>query len=234
MRKFTFTILLFFNALVTIQAQGVIISPNDTFTYNGPLVSEFDNEEVEGSITYTGSTMDTIQWYVHSLNHTAGWEMSVCDINNCYIIYTTGSVYEFVAQPNVANLLRFGVTPYCNAGTGELEMTIWAKSDSAATVKKANFSVEYTGTCVSSVKEEVLSKVKVFPTGFQNRISVQSSDGAKVNTVKMYDALGTLVNEVSPFNNSPINLETTDLSSGVYIVRVETSAGVVSRRVVKQ
>jgi hypothetical protein len=234
MKKFLLTPLFLVCLFLFMNAQSLIIAPNDTFTFSGPLVNEFDHEVVEGFVTYTGSVADTVQWYVHTLNYTTGWEMSVCDINNCYIIYTPGSVYEFVAQPNVDNLLDFGVTPYCIAGSGELELTLWIKSDSAATVRKARFTAEYTGTCVSSVKETALEKVKVYPTGFQSRITVEGADGAKITAVKMYDALGTLVNDIKPLNSGNIVLQTSELASGVYIVRVETSAGVISRRVVKE
>lgn len=232
--KKLFTLLVFVGLVSFARAQFLIVSPSDTFIYSGTLVNEFDNQELDGSVTYTGSSADTIRWYVHALNHPAGWEMSVCDINNCYIIYTPGTVYEFTTQPNVANLLRFGVTPYCTSGNGVLEVTIWAASDSAGTVTKAYFGAEYTGACATSIKEETLSKVKVYPSNFQSRITIEGGDRAKISAVKMYDVLGGLVNTAKPLVNNSANIETSDLSSGVYIVRVETSEGVISKRVVKQ
>jgi hypothetical protein len=87
------------------------------------------------------------------------------------------------------------------------------------------------GECnVLNVNSNALSQVAVYPNPTSDVLNIQTPANVDVTSVVLFDILGKKVN--ADYNNSAINM--TSLSQGVYILKVETSAGTLTQKVVKQ
>jgi serine protease AprX len=75
----------------------------------------------------------------------------------------------------------------------------------------------------------------VFPNPFNNLITISlSAVSYKINSVELVDLMGkAIVTENQNLSDSKINLSTNGLPAGVYFVRLNTSAGVMTRKIIK-
>lgn len=75
-----------------------------------------------------------------------------------------------------------------------------------------------------------LSKISVFPNPAQDVLNLELPSNIELNSATLYDLTGrdTGVN----INNKTMNIS--DLSSGVYLLKVETNGGTLSRKIIKK
>ncbi len=95
----------------------------------------------------------------------------------------------------------------------------------------ADYVRTISGECNAlSVNSNALSQVAVYPNPTSDVLNIQTPANVDVTSVVLFDVLGKKVN--ADYNNSAINM--TSHSQGVYILKVETSAGTLTQKVVKQ
>lgn len=215
-------------------SQAILVTPNDTFTSNMALVNFMDQVTEAGFVENNTNSADTIYWYVSDINHPVDWEMSVCDKVSCYIIYQTGELHSFDIAAHTQDLLHFLCTPNCAAGDGNIELTMWLKSDSAGTVIHPRYFATYTGVCNTGINEAMNESIKVFPSHFTSQITVEGIDIAAVRSIKLLNLNGDCVSHVKTFSGSAATIETSKLSAGIYFLRLETANGIVSKKLVKE
>lgn len=80
------------------------------------------------------------------------------------------------------------------------------------------------------VDDNMLSQVSVYPNPTSNVLNLQTPANVEINSVGLYDILGKQVN--ARLNNGTINVSA--LSQGVYLLKVVTSAGTLTKKIVKQ
>lgn len=92
----------------------------------------------------------------------------------------------------------------------------------------AHYLLTLTGDTVLGVNDIALSQVSVYPNPATDVVNVKVPSSIELNTVSLYDVLGKKVNvEVA---NAQINVS--NLSRGVYIINVETSAGTMTDKLI--
>lgn len=215
-------------------SQAITVTPNDTFTSNLPLVNFMDQVTEEGFVVNNTNSSDSIFWYVSDINHPVDWEMSVCDKVSCYIIYQTGELHKFDIASQAQDLLHFLCTPNCAAGDGNIELTMWLKSDSAGTVTHPRYFATYTGVCNTGIDEAANESIKVFPSHFTSQITLEGIETASVKSVKLLNVNGECVSETVVSSGNTLTIETAKLSAGIYFMRLETIGGMVSKKLVKE
>lgn len=215
-------------------SQAILVTPNDTFTSNMALVNFMDQVTEAGFVENNTNSADTIFWYVSDINHPVDWEMSVCDKVSCYIIYQTGELHRFDIASHTQDLLHFLCTPNCAAGDGNIELTMWLKSDSAGTVIHPRYLAAYTGVCNTGITEAINESIKVFPSHFTSQITVEGIETAAVKSIKLLNLNGDCVNHVKIFSGNAATIETSKLSAGIYFLRLETANGIASKKLVKE
>ncbi len=94
-----------------------------------------------------------------------------------------------------------------------------------------NILLDVVGTeAVLSVQDIQLSQVAVYPNPTTGILNVQTPSSVDVNSVALFDVLGKKVN--ADYGNGTINM--TSLSQGIYLLKVETSVGTLTQKIVKQ
>lgn len=89
-----------------------------------------------------------------------------------------------------------------------------------------------TCTEISAISSE-LAEVSVFPNPFLTEITVRNSSSRPTKIV-LYDALGKVVYEGKAEANSSFTLPCNNFEKGVYILRLESEQGAVSRKLIKE
>jgi len=74
--------------------------------------------------------------------------------------------------------------------------------------------------------------VKVYPNPFSNNVSIRSS--ATINQVDLFDVAGTLMKTISAMESNTVELNTEELSSGIYFVKMNSVNGTLVKKIVKQ
>ena len=147
-------------------------------------------------------------------------------------VYWVGSVLAYggtatffeistvVASPNEAYVY--------DAGTDAWYPTSLAFSDPMPPVDLVR---TVSGECnVLSVNNNVLAQVGVYPNPTTGILNIQTPSNVTVDSVAVFDILGKKVN--ADYSNNAIDM--TSLSQGIYLLKVETSAGVLTQKIVKQ
>ena len=91
-------------------------------------------------------------------------------------------------------------------------------------------NMEFGNCTVLNVTENLLSQVSIFPNPTASNITINTPAGITIKTAVLYDVLGKLVNNT--IKNSQMDLSS--LSRGVYLLSVETDAGTLTKKIVKQ
>ncbi len=87
-------------------------------------------------------------------------------------------------------------------------------------------------TGVTGLDEIADVAVKVFPNPFSNNISIRSS--AVINQVDLFDVTGILVKTISAIESNTLELNTEELSLGIYFVKMSSLNGTLVKKIVKQ
>lgn len=84
-------------------------------------------------------------------------------------------------------------------------------------------------TGVAQIKEH--ADVVIYPNPIQNSATVKSN--SQIKSISLYDVNGRLISQQT-VNNSQCNLSVSNLTSGIYIVRVITEEATVNARIIKK
>ena len=102
-------------------------------------------------------------------------------------------------------------------------------SSGASTELALVFSLE--GQCdeLLSINDQLISQVSVYPNPASSLVNIQVPDFIKINKARVYDVLGKdtsidIVNDV---------IDVSKLSKGLYLVQIETTAGIILKKIVK-
>jgi hypothetical protein len=220
-----------------VKAQMILIEPNDTFTYQSNLTTDFgDITTVYGHAINNTSSIDTMYWRVLSFGSSApNWELSVCDPVQCYSLnFGPYETHRYTAKPDTLNILDWGVSPHCVAGTCSIEVLMWLASDSTNSARKAYFTAEFNGGCVG-IEEFTAENVKLYPIPVKDRLTIDGLGELNSGTIKVYDVIGNLVASrqiLAGENKATINL--TNAPAGMYFVSIESEGQkMLTRRVQK-
>jgi len=92
------------------------------------------------------------------------------------------------------------------------------------------FGWTLTGTETIGIGDNLAEMVSIYPNPTTDVLNLQVPSSVEITAVAMYDVLGKRVN-VSYANNV---VDTANLSTGVYMLQVETTAGAITQKIVKQ
>lgn len=83
-------------------------------------------------------------------------------------------------------------------------------------------------TCEAlSINDNVLSKVSIYPNPSSDKININMPFGVEIISTKLYDVLGNVV--LNQSSNTELNISS--LSTGVYLLNIETTAGTLTKKV---
>jgi hypothetical protein len=133
--------------------------------------------------------------------------------------------------PNDYGLLLLHITAHVNHGTATVRYAVW---DIANPAIKDTLTYILNIPVASSIAEaEIKSALSIFPNPANNVINFSNDTNAVVSLVEMTDMNGRVIKSAK-INATEGEISVSDLSSGVYMMRITTDQGNATKKIVKQ
>lgn len=195
------------------------------------LVETVMDENFEGfRIDINTPTPEAIQydWELVSNNLPAAWSYSLCDYGGCEIgIPPSGSMTPITladAQNGVIGWFKIQLTTGMNSGNGLVEIYVYDASDyNRGDTVSWNITWD---AATASLSVESMDELNMYPNPATNSVTI---DGFAANNGVIYNSLGQVVS----LNETDQDLiDVSHLVSGVYIVQLSTSKGILTKRLI--
>jgi hypothetical protein len=172
----------------------------------------------------------TLAWEETSVNVPNGWLMTICDNFSCYTIPHGNDTMAQVAQGG-AGFLKVTAIPMDSVGTATLGYHVW---DANNPIYTATVTMTITATSVLSVTVTQPSELfTVSPVPAHDVLHLAARHGQlDRGNVKIYDLKGQLVLDQAVQAVASTDLSVQDLKPGMYMLRYESKAGVLTQKVV--
>jgi len=162
-------------------------------------------------------------------------------------IYSTNGTNVTMGTPNVVfggmlsafnisgSLYNIGLCSSVTPGDNTVIMTIPLTCTSSETlsfnmiINKNSVTKNFNVSCTSEVAENTLQSVNIYPNPAKDNIEVI---GLNNGTVDIINIQGQIVKSFNTFNSTTIDIS--DLSSGVYSIRIKTDDGILVKKMIKQ
>lgn len=126
------------------------------------------------------------------------------------------------------------MSAYTGGGTGGIHAVDTATGTAtlvgSTTALNAEFGMFSVNNQPLSVQDNLLSQISIYPNPASDLINLKIPSSIEVNNIVLYDVLGK--NTGVDLINGQINI--TGLSRGVYVLNINTSAGTLTKKVIKQ
>ena len=148
---------------------------------------------------------------------------------------TTVAVEIFAPDEGTDTFIRY----FPGFNTAGQNNTAWLKSDGCTipwsdsntiVADPQEYVINLVGEEVLSVGDNALSQVSVFPNPADAKLNINAPASVEINNATLYDVLGR--NTGVALVEGTMNIA--DLSRGVYVLSVETSAGTLTEKIVKK
>lgn len=164
------------------------------------------------------STTLTLVWMQQQRNLEAGWEVQVCDKNQCY--FPTTLTQEFTFEPGDTAILDVHFLPGNTQGTGNVVLALQVKGEPQteqfyyykATAKPTGFGLEEK------------SSFTFFPNPVKNELFVTFPTRGNYQ-VEVMNLLGNTVKSAATVNESKLRLDLSDIPTGVYLITYKGPGG---------
>jgi hypothetical protein len=92
---------------------------------------------------------------------------------------------------------------------------------------QSDFKPDWGASCTLSTEDLSVSDFNIFPNPSSNKITIQLNNNSELKRLSLYDNLGRFVKS---HTSSVINVS--DMSTGVYFLKIETNQGTSSKKVI--
>lgn len=200
------------------------ISPDPVYVYD---VMSDDFEGVGYADITNGFTYNLgLTWRINVIEITEGWQVAVCDVNQCY----TPAVTEMTFNLGGGESGDMDVHVYPNGfeGAAIIEVDVFQSNDSTNITSATYFFNQTVG-----LAEKLSEAIKVYPNPTQDYISIDNSENL-VSAIELYNVSGKMVLQSDLNGSDRISLQ--ELAAGNYILKlVDANSNIVStNHVVKQ
>lgn len=168
--------------------------------------------------------INSLQWYLDSLPINSGYYQVQNFCKNAVI--ATDNVFTLVSYGNTCNEYKTVTNAFTNLTYPHV--TVFAGSGSFTGGSNTSGGNNGSGgTTIVSLKEIVSTSIDIYPNPFNDNLAITNTENS---IIKIYDMLGSLLFQES---GNLINLNTSKLTKGNYILEVSNSNTVFKRIVTK-
>ncbi len=221
MKKIYTAILLLISAF-TINAQQLIITPNDSAAITNVVTDGFEPYDVHLVLTNNTGTPASVTWGLKDYAAPTGWELKLCDNNNCYdLLLAPGPHVSLTIAAGDTMDMKAQFTSHCIADSGSMNVYAYVTGDSANSVVTLNYKATLGANCATGIKETESTLLKIYPNPVRSSFVVSGLKDAGNLSYVVYDIKGAVVNsEVK--NSSPAQTEISiqNLPNGNYLLKV--------------
>ncbi len=225
--KKSYSLLLFLMASVSlVYSQQLVVVPNDSAEITANVTDEFEPNDIHIEVVNNTANTITATWGLVNYTAPSGWEVKLCDNNNCYDLILGPGPYESLPVAAGDTLdMKFQYTAHLISGTGNTNVFLYKTGDSSNTVVFLNYKANL--TAVSGIKDnETTSNLKLYPNPVQRTFVVSGLKDAGNLSFEVYDVKGAVMKtKIVNASASQIEISVENLSKGDYILKAFDSSG---------
>ena len=202
-----------YRAFVT-TAHGTHYGDEETFTTNEEVILPC---EVPTGVATSNITHESI---------TVSWDDND-NVDSWTLLYRPVNGQNSVETTTTNQMVLTGLAPET---TYEIQLRANCGGDNVS-----DWTATETATTLVGINTYLENNVTLYPNPANEYVDVRVDGDVNVTGMDMFDVYGKLIRTVVGVNNdSPIRINVSDLSAGMYFVRVTTEQGVVTKRFVKK
>lgn len=235
--KKIFLLATFVCLLTMAQAQNPSFSldPGNSFTHTmGANAAYEDTCYVENLL----STDLRIEWQLSNIMSRTGWIYQMCDHDQCIVLVsmTTGQPNYNIFDPSPIRAGEKGffkiiLGSNTDVGPSFVEIQVWEKDNRANTEETILYDINNSVAIDPSVLEDGLL---VYPTVAKDVLYVAAEEGRlKRGDISIMDMQGRIITKKSLPSIEMVDVDVTNLTPGMYILRYEAGGQVLSRKFFK-
>lgn len=213
MKQYLLSFSFLFAFALVVQAQDFSIEPT-TIAVSNVMASDVEGV---GYATLTNNLPVTknVTWTYNVVEKTEGWDVAVCDINQCYLPTTTSASLSL--GPNAASNIDVHAYPNSNEGAAVVEIVIADDANANNTTS----ALYYFNNEPSSTNNIGRQSIKVYPNPSNGLFSVKGFK--QIGQVEVFSLTGR---QVRSFNYGTGQwYDISDLPKGTYLVRLLDRSG---------
>lgn len=209
-----------------LAAQGqIVLQGNDTVYTNGPA-SEFEIVAYANIVNNSGSIAN-LRWVKLQTSMPTGWASTVCDINSCYPDNTDSA--DFSLNARATGNIDGHFYPNNIVGNGTLRVRVYEVGNPSNQVV-----ITFIGsTNAASVTSLSKPSLKLYPVPAVDYVTVELNYPAESGQIQIFNMIGKKIGDF-PINGSKNRISVGHLPRGQYLIRVESSRGLITKSFIKQ
>lgn len=211
-----------------VWAQSFTVEPNDsvfaTITPRGEahLTIYFQN---------TSGANQRLRWNVPSASAPSAWIIQVCDNFSCHNAPHPQVDSMMTVAPLDSGFLKATFIPDEVPGSGWIKCVVWDVADSVGTAVEVYFAVDALPNAVApSLQEEAFT---LSPSPAASNVHLSAKNGLlEKGNIQVFDIAGQQVLTQSTAKVQTATLNVSDLVPGIYLLRYESKAGILTKKLV--
>ncbi|MCL7754042.1 T9SS type A sorting domain-containing protein, partial [Polaribacter sp. Z022] len=196
---------------------------NNSFQF-GDFEDEFNNYQNLESFSYSPQSKVGAEEEKTFGDSGFTLEVDVNGANNEYQWYRYGSPI------NGATNKTLEITNATAADNGYYYCKVTNKIVSNLIIQSEKITMTY-DTSLSVEDENLVNSFKLYPNPVEDVIFIKKSLDSKINKIEIYNLLGKKVKVIRNVNSS---INVTQLSKGVYLLKIDTDKGLATKRIIKK
>ena len=198
---------------------GQLSAQNLEFDTNPVITGSVNASDFEGVghsiITNTAAGMRNFKWTRTIVEMTEGWDVAVCDKNQCYIPDVTTMDFNLAASEG--GTMDVHVYPHDISGSAIIEVVVEDLSDNSLSVS----NLYYFNTQPTATNDISRQSLKVYPNPSNGLFTVKGDK--QVGSLEIYSLTGKKVQSFTYGQGQWYNIS--DLPKGTYLVRLVDRKG---------
>ena len=191
-------------------------------------------------ITNLRTTMDLdLEWQLTDITVNTDWFYQMCDHSSCINLVnpSTGQPNPNIFTPTTLtagqnSFFKIIVDSGPNAGSAIVEIKVWEKNNREETEETILYDVN---NSVSSLEAAFDANVKVFPTQVDQTLYMATETGVlDRGVVSIVDLQGRVLRRQSIVPGPMVDIDLSNLESGLYFLRYQTGEQLISRKFIKE
>lgn len=220
-----FAVILFAN--LTAKAQTFEPAPSTSISIIAPA-----NDMVFLNIDLLNiSSSDLIlKWQLLENNLPEQWDNSLCDYNTCFIGIPDSNTMQPVDSDKKA-FLKITSRADGHPGEGMVKILVWDKNQPEH-IDTLEYNIVFEET--SSITENQKNSIRLYPNPVDDFLIITPIAGQNISQIKVYNILGQEQDLNVTYNSSVIRADFSNLSAGVYMVKIITTEGTITKKLNKK
>ncbi|MCY7411006.1 MAG: T9SS type A sorting domain-containing protein [Chitinophagales bacterium] len=152
--------------------------------------------------------------------------LSNCSNGKLYVHHTV-ALDSFISVIDLPN--SSGVS--CNLNLFSVNLILHSTQAGLPNFNESYFRLSNSLSCITGISQVVNNSIQIFPNPAREWIEIR---GSKIKEISIYDVLGNLCYKAADAFTSPMRINVSDFTNGIYVLQLQSAKQNINQKFVKQ